>query len=185
MKVVFFNVDGVLNTPSTKIKVAGCPFVDDEKLYLLKTIVKRTDAKLVLSSIWRTGWRKDAPSKSRQLTSAFIRKLDKFGLSIYDITGNCDTSRGKEIETWLKKHPEVSRYIILDYRGDMGKIKKRLIRTSALEGLCLEHVKRAVKMLHISPWQKVIALFPKNFWKAICITQPERHRTKSLKMCDR
>ncbi len=42
MKVIFLDIDGVLNTYYTKKEVAGYTFVEDEKVALLQDLVQRT-----------------------------------------------------------------------------------------------------------------------------------------------
>ena len=59
MKVVFLDVDGVLNCKNTKEVIwrdngkQGFHGVEDGKTELLAEIVKTTDAVIVLSSTWR------------------------------------------------------------------------------------------------------------------------------------
>jgi len=52
LKILFLDVDGVLNNPSTLWDDAHCG-IDDEKLKYLKFIVLRTGCKIVLSTTWR------------------------------------------------------------------------------------------------------------------------------------
>ena len=54
MKVVFLDIDGVLNDDTTPSRTKSrLIFVDREKLLRLKRIVAATGAKIVLSSTWR------------------------------------------------------------------------------------------------------------------------------------
>ena len=46
MKVIFLDIDGVLN-------YNGSSFLSEDKIILLRNILRRTGAKLVLSSSWR------------------------------------------------------------------------------------------------------------------------------------
>jgi len=52
LKILFLDVDGVLNNPSTLWDDAHCG-IDDEMLKYLKFIVLRTGCKIVLSTTWR------------------------------------------------------------------------------------------------------------------------------------
>lgn len=47
MKIIFLDIDGVLNYENSKSKV------EEEKVKLLKEIVDKTGAEIVLSSDWR------------------------------------------------------------------------------------------------------------------------------------
>lgn len=158
MKVIFLDVDGVLNSYSTKEKIAGYTFVSDPKVRLLKEIIERTNAKVVLSSTWRYGWCMDHPEFATDsdnadiiLFKAFKDKLNSFGIELISYTSDFD-NRGEEIDYWLKhwKGEPIESFIILD---DMCGNKLRphsqyLIQTSLSEGLNKNHVERAVKMLN-------------------------------------
>ena len=64
MKVIFLDVDGVLNSEDdlliyrAKNNITGCILyeeVEDRPLKLLKEIIDKTNAKIVVSSSWRIG----------------------------------------------------------------------------------------------------------------------------------
>ena len=58
MKVIFLDVDGVLNSQQLFEKCEDDQLisVDEDNIKNLKTIVDATGAKIVLSSSWRYGW---------------------------------------------------------------------------------------------------------------------------------
>ena len=109
MKVIFLDIDGVLNNTSTEETFEDYYFVEDEKVELLKQLVTRTNAKLVLSSTWREGWYArehiENPSKSFQsairLFEALEKKLSEYDLELLSYTEDFGT-RGQEIDLWLK-----------------------------------------------------------------------------------
>ena len=49
MKIIFLDIDGVLNTNSDRN-------ISDEKLIFLSELVPKTGAEIVLSSSWRNWW---------------------------------------------------------------------------------------------------------------------------------
>ena len=59
MKVIFLDVDGVLNTKYSKSRCGRFIGIDKDKVAQLKRIVDETDAEIVLSSTWRLGYNKD------------------------------------------------------------------------------------------------------------------------------
>ena len=104
--VIFLDVDGVLNsmhTPAWMREDWDVPLA--RPLQNLKYIVDKTGAKIVVTSSWR-----EYPAALRKLEIALM----VFELPIAGRTPALSTNRPNEIETWLNKHPEVKRYVILD-----------------------------------------------------------------------
>ncbi len=126
MKVIFLDVDGVLNSShshsiSTNEKGWMWDEVSEYHLEKLKRIVDKTDAKIVLSSSWReyhpllTG----DGEVTDGLLKVLLEKFEKFGLSIYDVTPELRLQiRGNEIKQWLDNHSGVSNYVIIDDEYD-------------------------------------------------------------------
>ena len=56
MKIIFLDIDGVVNCMYTKQRLRGIIFVDPRKIQLVKDIVAATGARIVLTSTWRYGW---------------------------------------------------------------------------------------------------------------------------------
>lgn len=150
-KVIFLDVDGVLNEESTQTRTkSNCIFVDEAKLLLLKRIVDTTGAKLVLSSTWRYD-RNDARYNGDflQLQEA-IRAvgLDFYSFTPEDVLG---IRRGMEIKAWLGTHPEVKQFVILDdelFDYEERGLLDRLVKTNFENGGLTEaHVLEAVDLL--------------------------------------
>ena len=95
MKVIFLDVDGGLNTPSSERRSGEYIGIDGDKTKLLADIVKRTNAEIVLVSTWKKYWRKEEKLKPLQDYSATYldEKLKKFGIKAADKTK--DKSDGK------------------------------------------------------------------------------------------
>lgn len=55
MKVIFLDVDGVLNSEKDLLEAKGKSELFDRPLALLKELVESTKAKIVVSSTWRIG----------------------------------------------------------------------------------------------------------------------------------
>lgn len=109
MKVIFLDIDGVLNhqshyewlmtTDEPTLLQRTYPYTEfnPKSCQLLKDIIDETDAQIVVSSSWRL-------DGEARLNSLFKR----FGLpKIYSITPCLNTARGIEIGAWLSAHPEV------------------------------------------------------------------------------
>lgn len=120
-KVIFLDIDGVLNSECTR----GY-FQDIEREYFenLVYIVRKTDAKIVLTSSWRYLILTDYSDIDNELYNHFSDNvkllssyLNEYNIEIYDmvpITLTSDnTSRPYEIRKWLVNN-NVEKFIILD-----------------------------------------------------------------------
>ena len=127
MKVIFLDIDGVLNVISQGHDEFGSLFhkhFEDN----LRRIIEQTGAKIVISSTWRmSGLEKmQAMWKHRDLAGEVIdvspdcTQLVTYGtFEYYDAV-----ERGHEIQDWLDKHPEVTNYVITDDDADMLKSQR-------------------------------------------------------------
>lgn len=120
VKTVFLDVDGVLNdkyTHETERTPEGYTGVDEKYIRNLKHIIDETKAEIVLSSDWRDEWHHNGIHGKDMFY--LIDKLGKYGLVIADKTPGHTKSRGYsgrggEIGRYLKAHPEIKSYVILD-----------------------------------------------------------------------
>ena len=149
VKVIFLDIDGVLNCRDTEEtindgKVVG---VEDEKIERLKQIVDATRAVIVLVSSWKL--HRDDHSDSSPMRY-LNRKLFEHGLKIYDYTIDRSDNRGYGILKWYS-HRDVSKWIVLDDEifGDykIYGIVNHLVKPSFEKGLQDEHVAQAIEML--------------------------------------
>lgn len=130
MKIIFLDVDGVLNDYFTEERTkSGWTFISEKYILRLKQIIETTGAKIVLSSDWRYGMDDENPDED------FIELRDKlleYDIHIMDKTPviNNGRHRGTEIKKWLDDHEgEVEEYVILDDRNDMSPCQEHLVRT--------------------------------------------------------
>lgn len=154
MKVIFLDIDGVLNFNGCRDKIGGIYFVNDDKINLLKEIIERTGAKVVLSSTWRIGWfdRDDGKETIHAIDFTKLeKKLKDNGITFLSRTPiTNDGYRGEEIRKWLERWngEKIDRFIIIDDDSDMKPYMDRLIQTSFNQGLQPNNVKKAVKLLN-------------------------------------
>lgn len=140
MKIIFLDIDGVLNYKNSKNKI------EEEKVKLLKEIVDRAGAEIVLSSDWRYWWEK--PDEDFKL---LIDKLNKFGLKLISKTPETAHGyRGAETHQWLNEWmgEVVEKFVIIDDNIDMKPYMDRLVETDFKQGLCRKDVERAIKLLN-------------------------------------
>lgn len=160
MKVIFLDIDGVLNCVTSKsycIEDDGCVIrgIDSDKVKRLAKIVDATGAKIILSSDWKDGWEKfygtSKPSHAKYLDNHLYKKGK---LTIKDKTPNTNKGswfRGEEILTYLRAHRDIENYVILDdtFFEDFSikEISEHLVLTDHKVGLTDSDVEKAVKIL--------------------------------------
>lgn len=148
MKIIFLDVDGVLNSVNNLIKVynktgkshSGYNYPFDETcIELLRKLVLNTSAKIVITSTWR---------KNDKGLSVLLLKLKEYGLDKYilgytPILGN----RCEEIKKYLENFDIEVDYVILDDKY-LEELSDNLIRTNRLTGLCDSDVEKAILKLN-------------------------------------
>lgn len=155
MKVIFLDVDGVLNCEHSHQRIPGESYIgiEDNKVDLLQRLVMGCGAEVVLSSDWKIDWEPIDKDKNSKHADYLDMKLAQYRITILDKTPDSGSRyfRGREIHDWLKEHEEVTDYVILDdeYFDDFGdyKMGSHFVQTSWASGLQKNHVKRAMKIL--------------------------------------
>jgi len=135
MKVIFLDIDGVLNCSKTP-NPRDFPYIVDKKLLArFKKLLDRTGARVVLSSSWRC-----------DPVGRFAAKY--YGVPFIDICPDKPrSSRRKELQAWLSAHPKVTRYAVLDDEDD-GLDDLPLFQPSARTGLTMDIVRGLEKYLN-------------------------------------
>ena len=156
LRVIFLDIDGVLNNSASKSHCGVYVGIDNDKVKRLKRIVDATDAKIVLSSTWRLGFNKNGNMLEHHITY-MNRKFRECDLSVFDVTpdlGRNGAFRGTEIKTWLDDHPDVESWIVIDDEEFPDFHKTRIIEhwiettyKGREGGLQEEHVSAAIDML--------------------------------------
>ena len=117
MRVVFLDIDGVLNEEKSRSRCCGYKGIDDKKVENLAKIVKATGAEIVLISTWKDDWRKTDKAHQGMMANYLDKKLKKQGLTALDKTRDYVSerylSRGEGILEYLTCH-EVESYVVLD-----------------------------------------------------------------------
>ena len=103
MKVIFVDVDGLLNSDDFIDSVKGSQDIDIKTIRLLKNAVNETGAKIVMDTSFR-------------YTKSFLKVQEMLlqnGI-LFDKTPFIDNERGKEIKQYLAEHKDIEDYILLD-----------------------------------------------------------------------
>ena len=153
MKVIFLDIDGVLNCRASKSRCGGFIGIDNDKVKRLRKIVEATNAKIVLTSTWRVHWERFAKEEQDEAGNYLDRKLKREGLHIIDKTDDDWHNRGSGIIQWVGSH-NVDKFIILDdeeFDYVVCGIISRLVKTSYYAedgGLRDDHVELAIDLLN-------------------------------------
>jgi hypothetical protein len=106
VKVIFVDIDGVLNCEDTP-NPRKFPYVVDKKLLTrFKRVLEHTGAKVVLSSSWRCD-------------PVGLYAAKHWGITFMDVCPDLPRSpRRSEMLKWLHAHPKVTRYAVIDDEDD-------------------------------------------------------------------
>lgn len=150
MKILFLDVDGVLNRLDRygmRLETVPAPWmtgstiVDLNVVALLNHVVPQVpDLKIVVSSTWRS------LARDRVQFCAMTHVLERW---IHEDWRTPSTiSRGLEIKEWLQNHPEVESYAILDDTDDELSThhERRFIRIPHQTGMTLSDFDRWLKI---------------------------------------
>ena len=152
MKIIFLDIDGVLNCSESKSECLGYTGIDNARIKRLKRIVAETNAQIILISTWKEQWFKESYNKALQdeLANYLDRKLKRERLTILDKTIDIESSRGKGILHSLSKF-HVEQFIILDdeeFDYEELKLSPYLIKTEySFGGLTEELTEKAINKL--------------------------------------
>ena len=135
MKVLFLDIDGVVNRAGTRQRYRGFMGIDPFLASKVCKIIFDTDAAVVLTSTWRhiPGGREE---------------VDRHVYKTFDVTPIADTGfRGEEVKMWLNQHPEVTRYAILDDDSDFDA-DQPLFKTTWQTGITDEIAQQVTEYLN-------------------------------------
>lgn len=153
MKVIFLDVDGVLNCRNTRDMCMGFVGIEDRLVKKLQKIVNATNAKIVLVSTWRYYWEQSNKEGQDEMGTYLDKKLSKQGLYILDKTDpHCLFARGRGIHEWLNGK-YVDGFVILDDEAHdykEVKLEGHWVQTFDVVdgGITDEDVEKAIKILN-------------------------------------
>mmetsp|Transcript_41390 Transcript_41390/g.66870 ORF Transcript_41390/g.66870 Transcript_41390/m.66870 type:complete len:156 (+) Transcript_41390:56-523(+) len=151
MRVIFLDLDGVLN----RTKSAKHIRFDKDLVAQFRTLIDRSDAHIVLSTFWR------------RFDSYISYVLSRYGIAAERFIGMtpggghlegecCDDAvyadRSAEISAWLREHPEVTGFVVLDDRAEAGQdgLAPHFVHVKSEVGLSPEDVERALEILEVA-----------------------------------
>lgn len=155
MKIIFLDIDGVLNSEKFSIWIHEHPefcengghfWIDPEKVEMVINLCEETGAKIVISSSWRS-WSLRATLED----FSTYRDLSKLNPYIVGVTPRFINfkfmSRGYEIQDYLNSH-SVTNYCIIDDDTDMlEEQQENFVRTDCQVGLTVEDCQKVINIL--------------------------------------
>lgn len=148
MKVIFLDFDGVINNLDKN------NLVNLEYVKILKQIIEQTGAKVVVSSDRRKEFmeKSNVDYEKTFFYNYFEKNLNSMGIEIYDYTPflNVDKSMKRELEitTYLKEHPEIEEFVILDDLRVLASLEEHQVFIEYSNGLQEEHINPAIAILN-------------------------------------
>lgn len=135
MKVLFLDIDGVLNHEKTRERCLFYTGVDKVLAKRLTDWLEGKDVKIVLSSTWRR-------------FPEMHDHLKENGIEWIDVTPHFpNQERGDEIDHWLFCNPAAMEFAVLDDSSDMTAVITNFVQTNPDVGLTDENLKQVGKLL--------------------------------------
>lgn len=142
MKVLFLDIDGVLNSAKVLEEKGRHDAIDHDMVEQINRVTTTTGCSIVISSSWRWLW-------SLGELKAILRQH-----GLHDVViGATQTKprlerRDEEILAWLAQHPEVKQFAVVDDDSfDLTAVADRLVHTSFITGTLPEHADRLIELL--------------------------------------
>lgn len=149
MRVIFLDIDGVLNSRKFYKSDYAYAYPDDDldpyAVKRLNHIIEQTKAKVVISSSWRL--------EHDQAEIQMMMNRNGFQGEIIDMTDNLikkGMDRGDEIQQWIEAHSDVESFVVIDdfnFPNFDKLFPWRFIQTDYKVGLSNEDVRLCVVCL--------------------------------------
>ena len=152
-KILFLDFDGVVNTPQWYVNTAGEYVVNYthkgvyhivnnyQACQWVSAFCLRNDYQIVVSSSWRI----HNGCKAALYNGGLRKEVQIVGET--PVLGSRRNGRGYEIDEWLKAHPEVTDYIILDDEDDFLLKQKRHLILCTQDGFLGEEFDKANRLV--------------------------------------
>ena len=158
MKVIFLDIDGVLNSEEF-LKNNETEMIDRDNVSILKNIIDKTGAVIVMSSGWRL-WFDDNMRPKDGYSQCLYDILCEFDIKLFGKTPDYSTEeirtkktfshvKAKEISAWLSEHESIEKYVVLDDLNLKNEeINSHLVRTNAQVGITEDDALHVIDMIN-------------------------------------
>lgn len=139
MKIVFLDIDGVVNTESD---LSRGILINSELVLRIDKLCRDNNSKIVISSSWRNSYTLDNLRMLFKVCGMFTSYS-----TIIDKT-SCNITRGEEIKKWLDSRGDIDGYVIIDDYDDFYDFQKPFwVQTSFKLGFSEDKFKEACDVL--------------------------------------
>lgn len=148
MKVIFLDFDGIINDYMTMDQI------NEDNIEVLKTILDETNAKVVVTSSHKYKYQRNNNIEEFLNNNYYVRALKDSGIEVIDLTPYMilkeknENQREQEILEYLKNHPEVTQFLILDDDYIINSLKEHEIFLDVQAGLREKHIIPAIRILN-------------------------------------
>lgn len=142
MNIIFMDIDGVLNNLGSVVALGSFNHFDAVSVGLMDKLAERGNAKIVVSSAWRTG---DLDLTKHQIAHAGGEALNRHIIS-ETVWLDPPNVRGHEIANWVQEN-NVWAYVIIDDNSDM-LLGQPLVQTTFEDGFRFSHYIKALQILN-------------------------------------
>jgi histidinol phosphatase-like enzyme len=155
MKIIFLDIDGVLNSIKFMNQCYNDGINPDDKIdfkavELLSDLVKQADAKIVISSCWRLPFLDYNNLEGLRELLVVRNNLPDviIGMTPEVWEPGKRKTRGNEIQKWIDDCGiDIESFVIIDDDSDMEHLSPFLVKTKVSDGLKLEHIIKAMIIL--------------------------------------
>lgn len=158
MKVIFLDIDGVLNSEKFLENNKNQP-IDRNSVGILKNIIDKTGAVIVMSSGWRL-WFDDNMLPHDGYSQCLYEILCEFNIKLFGKTPDFSTEeirtrktfshvKAKEIIAWLNEHKFVDKYVVIDDLDLKNEeINAHLVKINGQVGITEADARRVIDMIN-------------------------------------
>ena len=155
MKVIFLDIDGVLNSNDWYVRTRGIAKqdqgdVDPETVKLVNELIEVTGSKVIMSSSWRSDFENSCEYLYERglVSNVIIGKTPHFTYTCSNDAIRKTLCRGNEIQ-YILETEDIIDYVIFDDDQDMLYCQKdNFIHIDSMYGITKENVEQAIKILN-------------------------------------
>lgn len=149
MKAIFLDFDGVINDIHNKSIKANASFIEE-----LKKVTNVTEAKVIVTSSHKNEFLGNSNIKMEdtECYNFFLKPLIQAKIEIYGYTptldSNLENGREAEILYYLKQHPEIEEFVIIEDDYVMNKLYNHQVFIEYSDGFSSQYVEPTVEILN-------------------------------------